>query len=211
MDLTSYRSMLMNLLPVGLAWPRQPDLKRDELLEAESEELVRVDTRVTDLIRESDPRSALETLGDWERVAGLPDSCVVVSSITIQERRARLVQKLISTGGQSLGYFSLIAEGLGYPVEFREYRPFVVGQSQVGLVESEGPASTYVYGLTDDPGIRYNWAVAVLQPRVTWFKVSESELGKDPLAKIDYATDLECVLNKLKPAHTVLIFSYEGA
>lgn len=211
MDLTSYRSMLLNLLPVGLAWPRQADLTRDALLEAESVELVRVDGRVNDMIRESDPRSAIETLADWERVAGLPDSCVVVSSITVQERRARLVQKLTSTGGQSLGYFAAISAGLGYPVEYREHRPFVVGQSQVGLTESAGPASTYVYGLTDDPGIRYYWNVAVLQPRVTWFKVSESELGKDPLAKIDIAADLECVLNKLKPAHTVLIFSYEGA
>lgn len=211
MDVKAYTAQLRNLLPLGLAWPRQPDLKRDELLEAEAVELSRVDTRVADLLREADPRQALETLGDWERVAGLPDSCVVATSITIQERRQRLVQKLTSTGGQSIGYFADIAENMGYPVEIKEFRPFVCGLSECGLVEEESPAgSTLVFGLTDLLTIRYYWAVEVLEPRVTWFRVSASELGKDPFAKIDIAADLECVINKLKPAHTNLVFSYEG-
>lgn len=211
MDIKGYAAQLKNLLPVGLAWPRENGLRRDDLLEAEAAELSRVHMRVGDLLREADPRQALETLGDWERVAGLPDSCVVPGSITIQERRQRLVQKLTSTGGQSIGYFADIAENMGYPIEIIEYRPFVVGESEVGLVEEESPAgSTLVYGLTDLPEIRYYWAIEVLEPRVTWFRVSESELGKDPFAKIDIATDLECVINKLKPAHTNLAFSYEG-
>ena len=211
MDVKAYAAQLRNLLPLGLAWPRQPDLKRDELLEAEAGELSRVDTRVANLLREADPRQALETLGDWERVAGLPDSCVVPASITIQERRQRLVQKLTSTGGQSIGYFAEIADNMGYPVEIKEFRPFVCGSSQCGLVEEESPTgSTLVYGLTDLPKIRYYWAVEVLEPRVTWFTMGTSELGKDPFAKIDIATDLECVINKLKPGHSNLVFSYEG-
>lgn len=211
MDIKAYTAQLRNLLPVGLAWPRQADLRRDDLLEAKAVELSRVHSRVGDLLRESDPRQALETLTDWERVAGLPDSCVVPGSITIQERRQRLVQKLTSTGGQSIGYFADIAENMGYPIEIKEFRPFVVGESEVGLVEEESPTgSTLVYGLTDLPEIRYYWAIEVLEPRVTWFRVGESELGKDPFAKIDIATDLECVINKLKPAHTNLAFSYEG-
>lgn len=211
MGIKEYASQLRNLLPQGLAWPRQPGLRRDDLLEAEAVELSRVDTRVGDLLREADPRQALETLGDWERVAGLPDSCVVATSITIQERRARLVQKLTSTGGQSIGYFADIAENMGYPVEIKEFRPFVCGLSECGLVEEESPAgSTLVYGLTDLPTIRYYWAIEVLEPRVTWFRMGASELGKDPFAKIDIAADLECVINKLKPAHSDLVFSYEG-
>lgn len=211
MDIKHYTAQLTNLLPLGLAWPRQPGLTRDTYLEAEAAELTRVDGRVGDMLRESDPRQALETLGDWERVAGLPDSCVVASSITIQERRQRLVQKLVSTGGQSVGYFTDIAENMGYPIILKEFRPFVCGWSECGLVEEDSPTgSVIVYGLTDIPEIRYYWRIEVLEPRVTWFRVSQSELGKDPLAKIDFATDLECVINKLKPAHTELVFSYEG-
>lgn len=210
MDVKAYFNQLLSLIPQGLAWPRENGLRRDALLTAEADELARVDLRVTDMLNESDPRQALETLEDWERVAGLPDSCVVPSSITIQERRARLVQKLTSTGGQSLGYYSDIAESLGYPVEFTEYRPFVVGESQVGLTSEEGPVSTIVYALTDIPGFRYFWRIAVLEQRVIWFRAGASELGKDPFAKIDYAEDLECIINKLKPAHTTLIFAYEG-
>lgn len=211
MDVKAYAEQLLSLLPRGFAWPRQPDLKRDELLEAEAVELTRVHGRVGDLLREADPRQALETLPDWERVAGLPDSCVVPSSITIQERRQRLVQKLTSTGGQSIGYFSDLADQMGYEHEIREYRPFVCGESECGLVEEESPAgSILVYGLTNLITIRYHWAIKVLGPRVTWFRMGASELGKDYLAKIDIAADLECVINKLKPGHTDLVFSYEG-
>lgn len=210
MDLNQYKTMLLNLLPQGLAWPRQNGLVRDDIIEGEAAELARVDGRVSDMIREADPRSATETLEDWERVAGLPDTCVIPSTITLQERRTRLVQKLTSTGGQSVAYYEGIAEGLGYPVETFEYRPFICGQSECGLGEIEGFNSTYLIGVTDDLSIRYYWKVAVLEPRVTWFQCGASECGKDPLAKIDEAVDLECILNKLKPAHTELIFDYEG-
>ena len=211
MDLTAYKNQLLNLVPLGLAWPRQPNLRRDDLLEAKAAELARVDSRVADMLREADPRTALETLPDWERVAGLPDGCTVTSSITIQERRTRLVQKLTSTGGQSPQYFKDIAEELGYETEIIEHSPFTCGYSECGLISETLPSSTRVSGLTDTPGLRHYWNMNVLEPRVTWFRVGESELGKDPFAKIDFATDLECVINKLQPAHGVLVFAYEGA
>jgi len=211
MDLSDYKNLLIKLLPQGLAWPRQPNLTRDILLEAHAEELVRVESRTFDLLRESDPRTAIETLEDWERVAGLPDDCVISSTTTLQERRARLVQKLTSTGGQSPAFFYDLATELGYPVEIFEYRPFVAGYSEIGISEIDMPNSTVKIVVTDLPAIRYYWDINVLEPRVIWFRCGESEAGKDPLAKIDFADDLECVINKLQPAHAELIFAYEGA
>lgn len=211
MDLNAYKKQILNLFPRGIAWPRQPNLMRDKVIEGYAAELVRADTRVRNMLREADPRTAIETLEDWERVAGLPDECVIPSSMTIQERRARVVQRLTSTGSQSIGYFKDLATEMGYDVEIIEYRPFLVGESEVGLVEKpSGAGSTLIFGLTELLDLRLYWKIEVDGPRVTWFTVSESELGKDYLGKIDFATDLECVINKLKPAHTVLIFSYEG-
>lgn len=210
MGVRDYKALLLNLLPTGLAWPREGAVQRDKMVEAYSLELDRVDSRVGNMLDEADPRTALETLPDWERITGLPDECVFAPSQTIQERRNRVVQKLTAIGGQSTGYYKQQADALGYETIFKEFRPFVCGLSECGLVEEEIGASTVVYGVTELLDLRYYWRVEVLEPRVTWFRVSESELGKDPLAKIDFADDLECIINKLKPAHTEVIFSYEG-
>jgi uncharacterized protein YmfQ (DUF2313 family) len=50
----------------------------------------------------------------------------------------------------------------------------------------------------------------VLEPRVTYFRCRASRCG-DQLGKIARAADLECRLQRIKPAHTELIFSYDGA
>jgi uncharacterized protein YmfQ (DUF2313 family) len=241
----AYLAMLQSLLPVGQAWTRAPEANLTKLLLAVAAELSKIHGRADDLINESDPRTTLEMLADWEITAGLPDTCTGGED-TIQERRAAVVQRITSTGGQSRSYFLSIAAVLGYmdvnpntlffddaenneytladggepsaaitdfiahPITIEEFRPFVVGQSQcaIGSV-AEGNYLT-TYGITDDATIRHNWRVNVSGPRVTWFTCGLSELGRDPLAKISRAADLECLLRRTKPAHTNLILSYLG-
>lgn len=203
----AYLQMLQSLLPEGQAWNRDKDSNTTSLLAVTASELSKLHQRTDDLVVESDPRSTLETLTDWEETAGLPDTCTGAED-TIQERRAALVNKITSQGGQSLGYFIQIAERLGYDVTVEEFRPFVCGQSQCGLGQmTEGQVIT-TYGITDQEDIRFNWRVTVLGSRVTWFRCGVSEVGKDPFAKINTAADLECVLRQMKPAHTNLIVAY---
>ena len=51
--------------------------------------------------------------------------------------------------------------------------------------------------------------VRVIGARLTPFRTGSSRCG-DALLKISRADDLECKLMRLKPAHTRLIFSYQG-
>lgn len=193
-----YIHQLLALLPVGPAWPRDPGTVRHGQVGSVADTLARAHKRAEDVLREARPRSALEMLADWERVAGLPDPCSAGIVTTLQERRDAVVARLTATGGQSRAYFAQIIDALGYTAEISEHRPFICGRSRVGDVLG-GPHS-----------VRHTWRVKVNGPRVTLFRAGASQVG-DKLGKITRAEDLECILHRLKPAHTNLIVSYEGA
>jgi uncharacterized protein YmfQ (DUF2313 family) len=193
-----YRRQLQALLPSGLAWPQDPDSTLAKVLAAMAEELARVDSRTLQLIEEADPRTAYELLPDWERVCGLPDTCTGTGAQTIAERRAAVAAKLTARGGASIAYFQALAEHLGYTVRIDVFRPFMCGRSRCGDALN-GPAT-----------VRHYWRVTVTGPRFTPFRCGASQCG-DSLGKISRAADLECLLNRLKPAHTQVIVAYQGA
>jgi len=192
MSTDEYRSHLQALLPQGSAWPRAADATLTQLLSALADEFERLDLRVDQLIDEADPRTTLEMLTDWERVLKLPDPCVTESQTT-QARRNALVGKLVSIGGQSLAYFIGVAASLGFTVTITEFHPFLAGQ-----------------GLAADPLTNGDWAYAwrINGPQTTFrnFEAGRSTAG-EPLR--DWGNKLlECVISRLKPAHTTLSFSY---
>ncbi|TVO57516.1 YmfQ family protein [Denitromonas halophila] len=192
-----HADLLRRLLPPGAIDPNA------ELLGAEADaEGARLDAAqlaASALHDEADPRNTLALITDWERVAGLPDKCSAALATTLQERRAALVARIAGGGGASRAYFMGVAERLGYSVEIEEYRPFICGISQCG-VQALNPAQ-----------MRFVWRVRLAGPRVTYFRCGESQVGTDPLLKITRAEDLECTFQRLKPAHTRLFVSYEGA
>lgn len=198
MDAAAYLAQLQALLPPGKAWPRTATATLTKLLSAWAEELARVDSRAGNLLDECDPRTAFEMLPDWERICGLPDSCSAELATTLQERRAAVVAKLTAIGGNTKAYFVALATAMGYAVEIDVFRPFVTGLSRCGAPLNGGHA------------VRYIWRVRVVGPRYTAFRTGASQCG-DLLGKIVRAEDLECKLKRLKPAHTNLIVSYEGA
>lgn len=197
-DGSQYLQLQQNLLPPGAAWPREDGAALTELLHGFAEEFARTHNRADELIIEADPRSTLELLGDWERVAGLPDPCSPAAN-TIQERRDALVERLTSRGGQSIAFFIAIATAIGYGnVTITEFSPFRCGIDQCGLTE------------LGDNSIWFKWQVHVPEARVTNFRCGLSQCGIDELTDIDRADDLECILLRDKPGHTLLLFSYEG-
>lgn len=191
-----YSRQLKALLPVGRAWVREKGAKIIALLHGGAEELARCHRRFDKLLDEADPRSTLEMLPDWERHAGLPDRCSR-SGETIRQRREALVTKLTVVLGQNLPFFQKLAARLRANVVISEYRPFTCGLSRLGKNRLNGPATC-----------RFYWHVQVTEPRVTWFACGLSQCGTDPLARIDYAEELECWLNRLAPAHSKLIVGY---
>lgn len=122
MTAENYVAQLQALLPPGAAWTREADATFTRLLQSLADELARVDARADDLLREVLPGSTVETLPEWERMAGLPERCVPADQ-TFAERRAALVSKVTQTGGQSPQYYIDIAAALGYPITITEFAP----------------------------------------------------------------------------------------
>jgi len=196
-----YLQSLLNHLPNGKLWDdlRQPGSGLYEILEATAQTFGRFDAACDALRVELDPRYALQLLNDWEAFAGLPDPCAVGVADTLQTRRADLVTKLTSPGGQTPAFYIALAAAMGYSITITNYHPFVCGISQCGI------DALMSYG----HAVRGYWAITVLGPRVTYFRCGESECGVDPITKIDVAADLECRINRINQAHKILIFIYE--
>jgi uncharacterized protein YmfQ (DUF2313 family) len=180
------------LLPPGPAW-------RGALMQALLEGLAGVDARIAqrmvDLLREADPRNADESIDDWESNLGLPEACIGQLA-TLQERRAAVVAKYTSGGGQSRAYFIALAAALGYAITIEEFRPFICGLSRCG-----DPLGAKT--------VRFYWRVRVPGGRATRFRCGTSRCG-EKLLSIRRADDLECELTRLGPAESTLIFAYEG-
>lgn len=189
-----YAEQLDALLPQGLAWPRESDARMRALTRALADEFARVDARGDDLMREALPSTTVEMLADWERAAGLPDSCVPEGQ-TLQERRNALLSRLAGTGGQSREFFVALAAHLGFTITITEFRPFRAGVSAAGDA------------LTNDDW-QYAWRVNAPAVTIISFRAGASAAG-EPLRKWGNQL-LECVLNRVKPAHTVLLFGYGG-
>lgn len=188
-----YLRQLQALLPPGPAWPKDDDATLTRLLAALSAELARVDGRAQQLIEEADPRTVAELFVDLERVAGLPDSCAQAfgGDQTVSQRRAALLGRLTTLGGQSPAYFIGLAAALGYVITITEFHAHTVND------DVEYP----IYG----PAWNFAWQVNAALNTVT--EITVDSTVDDPLAAWGNAL-LECVINRLKPVHTAVLFSY---
>ena len=191
MDLTAqYRQMLGALLPHGPAWDAD-----DLLLTGFAPSLAAVHGRGDALMLETDPRSVTELIDRYEQISGLPDSCAPPGVQTLQQRRQRLDAKLNLPGGINETFYLSQLRALGYnDVTITRYN-----KSQFTCL-SDCTDSLY----SDE--WRYYWQVNM--PVTTQIA---------PMTAISNCTDslrtwgdtvAECVLNKLAPSHTYVIFRY---
>lgn len=190
---TDYLRQLQALLPPGPAWPKDDDATLTRLLGALAAELARVDGRAQQLVEEADPRTVAELFADWERVSGLPDACAQAfgGDQTMAQRRAALVGRLTTLGGQSPAYFIGLAAALGYAITITEFRAHCVND------DVEQPLYDTVWN--------FAWQVNAAFNTVTDITVDSTV--EEPLAAWGNAL-LECVIKRLKPAQTTVLFSY---
>ncbi len=192
MDINEYKENLKDLLPQGLMWPRENGTGLDKFLYAVATELARVDSRVRDMLREAYPLSSAELLEDWERVVGLPEPCVGTPT-DVQTRRQAVHEKLGRRGGQSRQYFIDLAAKYGFTITIAEYNTFRAGHSSAG-------------DPVNGPQWRFAWRVNAPETTIRTFKAGQNSAG-DPLRRWGNEL-LECLINRLKPAHTHVIFAY---
>lgn len=188
-----YSSVIHKLLPSGKAWNKEENSNLDKLVQGISEEFVRIDKRGNELIVELDPTRSTELLPNWETLLGLPDASFGEPD-SAQERRNLVVLKLSLRGGQSRQYFIDLIKKLGFDIEIQEFHPFRAGGSSAGDA------------LNQDDNWRHTWGVKMLQAAVFYFRAGESSAG-DSLASYRNSV-VTGIINKLKPAHTHVIFSF---
>jgi len=199
--LKKYQRLLRQLFPKGKAWEAIEDQTSDlrKLLDSLGNEACRVEERSLQLVEESDPRTTSEMLPDWERLLALPDECEQdPASLTIQERRDRLVQVLTTQGGQYPDFYKRLAENFGFDtniIDVQDQPPFQAGRARAGD------------RLTNGDWI-FTFIVELPATESKIFRAGDGRAG-DPLRFYSNPT-LECLFNKHKPAHTIVIFSFGG-
>lgn len=187
-----YREMLYRLTPRGRAWSRERASTLYQKYSAIGQELERIDLRGVQLIEESDPRTTVEMLEDWERALGIPDACTP-PALTLERRRSDIVARLTQQGSLSKQFLIDFALNLGFTITIDEFRPFRAGFSEAG-----------------DPLTNGDWVYTFLVhapiETINYFSAGISQAG-DPLA--NWGNDfLECAINKRKPAETIALFAY---
>lgn len=192
----NYKQLLKSLLPKGKAWNNDEGTVLDQLLHAKGDELSRIDNRIVDLLKERDTRLTLELLVDHEYDLGLPDECTEIG-ITIQERRNVAHAKFIELGGLNRQYYIDLMDYLGWgSIDIEEFTPFWSGLGASG--DACGDQKNIFYwkvNIASDPD---NWF---------WFRASSSVAG-NRLLRAAGVQGMQCILNRIKPAHTRLIFGY---
>jgi uncharacterized protein YmfQ (DUF2313 family) len=188
-----YLDHLQQLLPLGMAWTREPEAWLTELLAVAAEQLAEVHDHADSLLWETYPTNASQTLASREAEATLPDPCY--PALTTDERHRALLLRWAGRGGQSAQWYIDLAAVFGYVISIQEYRPFVAG-------------TLTGHALTDDPWL-YAWAV-VSSPINTFTSVFTSgAVAGDPLRHWQNQV-LECLIRRAAPAHTIVLFEYTG-
>jgi uncharacterized protein YmfQ (DUF2313 family) len=236
-DGNDYAEAMQALLPLGQAWPRGNDSVLMKVVRGLTRIWGDFEIRASKLLEmESDPRSTIELLPDWERNWGLPDPCYAEPQ-SVAERHLALVMRMTMEGAQSREFFIEVAAQIGYTITISEYRPFFIAMDGCGdcrvygsgvstdapmrnqwgqlIMDANGDSPVQEGELSAWPNYgmgplenRYYWTVHVHLAKLTWFRASSGQTGVDPHLRIGLADDLECLLNRWKPAHTQIVFDY---
>lgn len=186
-----YRDQLLSLLPPGGVYQAATGSTLEGYLSALADELARVHGLGDVLLEESDPRTAALMFTDWELDYGLPDCC----SGNLQDmaiRRALLIAKVRNTGLDPVpATFVALAALFGMTVTIEELQPYTVRSA----------VNARLYPLS----VRYVWRVVSSLASLKRFTVQS--YVNDPLS-VWGNEQLECLINRLKPAHTFVQFIY---
>ncbi|HQR97567.1 MULTISPECIES: putative phage tail protein [unclassified Polaromonas] len=147
-----------------------------------------------DVVRlEHQPEMASVALVDWERNYNLPDDCVGGLGASIDARRKSLSGRIYGRGNLSRPFLIEQAADLGYPG---------CTITELGPMSCTDPCDSPVNG-EDFIGVwRLNVPVSTAIRTATCTDPCDSQLRSWG------NTQLECVINRRKPAHTVAIFGY---
>lgn len=185
-----YVQLLSALLPPGPAWSGD-----DVAISGVAPSLFRAHQRVDELMLELDPRTTAELIDRWERCCGLPDECIPSGTQTLRQRQQRLDAKVNLTGGINEDFYLRQLAALGKP-----------GATITRYNKGTFKCTSSCTDATHSTEWRYYWQVNM--PASTdayWMTCSDN--CETPI-RYWGDTVAECVINKLCPSHTYVIFKY---
>ena len=193
----AYRDQLHALLPSGRAWPEEPDTTLDAFIRAIASQMSATDRSATNLLTEILPSATFQLLPDWERVAGLPDDCSVATS-DVTTRRASLLAVLVTQATLHANDFIATAARFGVTItvdELDQTRATTYAAAQTPPLDVTNGKWRFIWwinipGSADDRYWRVNGRV------------------NEKLRTFTRNTELECRLQAIAPAHTVLVVGY---
>ncbi|UDL95515.1 DUF2313 domain-containing protein [Lichenihabitans sp. PAMC28606] len=176
------------------------------------------------------PSAITFSLADWEAEYGLPDLCSS-GQVSTDQRGSAVRARFGAIGGQSPAYFVCLAASIGYDITIEEPGQFLCDDSEcAGTGTYEGwficddgvcddtPLESYALDTDTDPDnhddevsdetVWKYWIVHVQSLGETWFYPDDGEVDYDPIEGFLTAIDLECVLRRVCPPHTQLVFDY---
>lgn len=180
-----YMQLLYHLLPAGPAWEGE-----NPLIEGLAPSLARVQKRAGDLMAEIDPAKTTELINRYEFLYGLPDSCAPAWVQTLQQRQQRLDAKANVAGGINELFYRQQLDALGYTTA-------TIDQFQ-NLDISPYPEWGEFW--------RYYWRVNIpADANISWQTCAST---CDSAIRTWGDTVAECVIEKLCPSHTIVVFAY---
>ena len=192
LSLEEWTRAICDLLPVGAAWPRDPETTLVKFWSAVAVESTRIQARDCTLLSEAYPCGSVELLPEWENLVGLPNECTEGLELTIAERQALVCAWLAMQGGQSRAYYTWLAALFGYEITITEHIPYQVGTAEAGC--------TFAGDTT------FWWTVTVHGVPLTLPTAGCIGAGEPPCGS--GASILECLIRATAPAHTVVTFNY---
>ncbi|WP_313021375.1 YmfQ family protein [Atlantibacter hermannii] len=192
MDITDddYVNLLSSLLPPGPAWSAD-----DPAIAGAAPSLRRVHERGNALMLEIDPRTTTELINRWEKCCGLPDECIPSGTQTIRQRQQRLDAKVNLTGDINEEFYLQQLAALGKP-------DATITRYDKGPFNCTSACTAGVY--SND--WRYYWQVNMpAGTDTTWMTCVDN---CESAIRTWGDTVAECVISKLCPSHTYVIFKY---
>ena len=183
-----YRDAGLQLLPRGYAWDKELGSENAKLHLGFGYEFSRIESAGELLLKEVIPSDAMLLLKEWEEFAGLPD-CSIDETATVEMRHQALSAKIKMTPSLCSKFLEKIAADRGYTIKIVDRYPHhCMRDINYPLHPWHNWWTVYVQV--------FNYAshyMTVLDNVNTYLKVS------------DYG-DLQCLLERYKPAHINLIY-----
>ncbi|MDH4745814.1 YmfQ family protein [Sphingomonas sp. CBMAI 2297] len=123
-----YAAAARALMPRGAVWPEDGTSVQGKLLRALALTWWRIDAAAVQLLEDTFPATTDALIEEWEATVGLH----AADGASIEQRRAKVVARLVGAGGQSRERFISFAATLGFTITITNYAPLRVGHFNAG-------------------------------------------------------------------------------